>query len=185
MAVGYAAGVRRHAANLLSLLRVALAPAFAVAVTAAERGASGWWAALLFALVAISDAFDGRVARRFGTVSGAGRALDHGADIIFLLTALGTYVGVGAIPWWVPASVAASFGCYVVDARWPPPAPPRWRADRVGHLGGVGNWVLVGVLIGNRTVGLAWLPPPVMLALCAAVPLYSAAAIAGRLAARP
>lgn len=184
VAVGYAADVRRHAANLLTLLRVALAPAFAAAVAAAEGGATGWWAALLFALVAVSDALDGWVARRFGTVSRAGRALDHGADIVFLLTALGTYVGMGAIPWWVPASVAASFGLYVVDARWPPPAPPRWRADRVGHFGGVANWVLVGVLVGNRTVGLGWLPPPVMLVLCAAVPVYSAAAIAGRLAGR-
>jgi hypothetical protein len=177
-------GVRRHAANALTLLRVALAPALACAVVAADRGATGWWAALLFAVAAGSDAADGHLARRLGTASGAGRAFDHGADILFLLAALGTYAGLGVIPWWVPAAVAASFGLYVVDARWPPPAPPRWRADRVGHLGGIANWVLVGVLVGDRSVGLAWLPPPLVLALCAAVPLYSAAAIGGRLAAR-
>jgi phosphatidylglycerophosphate synthase len=178
------ADVRRHAANVLTLMRVALAPAFACAVVAAARGASGWWAALLFAAVAGSDAADGYLARRLGTASAAGRALDHGADILFLLTALGTYAGLGVIPWWVPAAVMASFGGYVVDARWPPPAPPRWGADRIGHLGGVANWVLVGVLVGNHTVGLGWLPPPLILLLCAIVALYSAAAIAGRLAAR-
>ena len=176
--------MRRHAANLISLLRVALALPFALAVLAAEHGTSGWIAAALFAVVAASDAVDGPLARRLGTVSRAGRALDHGADIAFLLTALAIYVWIGAAPWWVPAAVIAAFGMYVVDARWPPPTPPRWMADRIGHAGGVANWVVVGVLVGNRTVGLAWVPPPVMLTLCAAVPAYSGAAIAGRLAAR-
>ena len=176
--------VRRHAANLVTLLRVALAPAFVLAVLAAERGASGWIAAVLFAVVAASDAIDGRLARRFGTASSAGRALDHGADIAFLLTAFAVYVRIGALPWWVPVAVAAAFALYVVDARWPPPSPPRWQANRIGHLGGVANWVLVGVLIGNRTVGLGWLPPSLMLLLSTAVPLYSGVAIAGRLAAR-
>ena len=182
--MGYAAGVHRHAANALTLLRIALAPAFACVVVAAERGASGWAAALVFAVVAGSDVVDGRLARRFGTASRAGLAFDHGADILFLLTALGTYAALDAIPWWVPAAVAGSFGCYVLDALRPPPAPPRWGVDRLGHFGGVANWVMVGVLIGNRTVGLGWLPPPVMQALCAVVLLYSVAAIVGRLAAR-
>jgi hypothetical protein len=177
-------GVRRHAANLLSLLRVALAPLFASTVLAAERGGSGWIAALLFAVVVASDAVDGRVARRLGTASTAGRAVDHGADIAFLLIGLATYVAIGAAPWWVPASVSAAFALYLVDWQWPPPRPPYWRADRIGHVGGVANWVLLGVLIGNRTVGLGWLSPPVLLLLETAVPIYSGAAIVGRLAAR-
>jgi phosphatidylglycerophosphate synthase len=176
--------VRRHAANLVTLLRVALAPPFALAVLAAERGASGWIAAALFAVVATSDAVDGPLARRLGTASRAGRALDHGADIAFLLIAFATYVWIGAAPWWVPAAVIGAFGMYVVDSQWPPSRPPRWMASRIGHAGGVANWVLVGVLVGNRTVALAWLPPSLMLALCAAVPAYSGLAIAGRLAAR-
>lgn len=176
--------MRRHAANLITLLRVALAPPFAIAVLGAEHGTSGWIAAALFAVVAVSDAVDGPLARRLGTASRAGRVLDHGADIAFLVAAFATYVRIGAAPWWVPAAVIGAFGMYVVDARWPPPAPPRWMANRIGHAGGVANWVLVGVLVGNRTVGLGWLSPPAMLALCAAVPAYSGVAIAGRLAAR-
>jgi CDP-diacylglycerol--glycerol-3-phosphate 3-phosphatidyltransferase len=176
--------VRRHAANLISLSRLILAPVFAYTVTAAERGRSGWVAAAVFALVVASDTLDGRVARRFGSASSAGRALDHGADIIFLLTAFATYVWIGAVPWWVPAAVLGAFALYVVDWRWPPARAPRWNADRVGHAGGVANWVLVGVLIGNRTVGLEWLPPSLMGLLFVAVPVYSGIAIAGRLAAR-
>lgn len=177
-------GVRRHAANAVTLLRPALAPLFAAAVLAAERGAGGWPAAGLFALVAASDALDGPLARRLGTASAAGRTLDHGSDIAFLLIALSTYVCIGAAPWWVPAAVAISFAAYALDARWRPDLRPRFAAQRVGHLGGVANYVLVGVLVGNRSVGLDWLPPALMQALFAAVPLYSGVAIAGRLAAR-
>ena len=180
----YAGRVRRHAANLISLSRLILAPVFAYAVMAAERGRSGWFAAAVFVIVIATDTLDGRVARHFGSASSAGRAVDHGADIVFLLTAFATYVSIGAMPWWVPATVLGAFGLYVVDWRWPAARRPLWHADRIGHAGGVANWVLVGVLVGNRTVGLGWLPPWLMLMLFAAVPLYSGIAIAGRLAAR-
>jgi CDP-diacylglycerol--glycerol-3-phosphate 3-phosphatidyltransferase len=183
-AARYGIGVRRHLANVLSLSRVALAPVFAAAVLAAERGGARWTAVVVFALAIASDAVDGPLARRLGTATDGGRAVDHGADIVFLLVAFAAYVAIGALPWWVPAAVLAAFAMYVLDWRWPPPRRPRWRADRLGHLGGVCNWVLLGTLIGNRTAGLGWLPPPLMLLLFAAVPLYSGAAVAGRLAAR-
>lgn len=178
------ARVRRHVANLVTLLRPALALPFAAAVVAAADGASGWWAAVLFAIVAASDAVDGRLARRLAIASSAGRVFDHGSDIFFLLVALGAYAWIGAAPWWVPAAVATAFGAYAIDARWRPDVQPRWLAHRVGHAGGVANYVLVGVLVGNVSVGLGWLPPAVMAALFAAVPLYSGYAIVGRLAAR-
>ena len=183
-ALGYAAVVRRHAANVLTLLRVALAPAFACAVVTADRGGSGWPAAVVFAVVACSDVVDGPLARRFGTASGRGRALDHGADIVFLLGAFASYAALDALPWWVPAAVAASFASYAIDARWPPPRPPRWQAQRVGHLGGIANWVLVGILVGNRSLGLGWLPPAVMTACALLVLAYSAVGVGGRLLAR-
>jgi phosphatidylglycerophosphate synthase len=181
---GFHAPVRRYAAHAVTLLRPALAPCFAAAVVAAEGGGSGWIAAALFAVVAASDALDGRLARRFGTASSTGRALDHGADITFLLVALSTYVWIGAAPWWVPAAIGASFAAYAVDSRWRPDVQPRWMANRIGHTGGVANYVLVGVLVGNHSVGLAWLPPLLMQALFVAVPIYSGLAIAGRLMAR-
>ena len=175
--------VRRHAANLVTLLRPVLALPFACAVLAAAAGASGLYAALLFAVVAASDSIDGRLARHLAITSAAGRVLDHGSDIFFLLIALGAYVWIGAAPWWVPAAIAAAFAAYALDARWRPDVQPRWLAHRVGHAGGVANYVLVGVLVGNVSVGLGWIPPAVMAALFAAVPLYSGWAIAGRLTA--
>ena len=60
-------GAVRHAANLVTLLRLALVVPFVLAVQAAHGdGASGWPAAALFAVIAASDFVDGRLARRFG-----------------------------------------------------------------------------------------------------------------------
>jgi CDP-diacylglycerol--glycerol-3-phosphate 3-phosphatidyltransferase len=173
-------------ANLVTLLRIALTPLFVIAVWRAAHGASGWPAAAAFALIAASDFIDGRVARRLQVASPAGRVLDHGADISFLLVALTTYVVLGTAPWWVPASIAASFGVYVFDSIRRDPTRPQLVGSRLGHLGGIANYVLVGVLVGNVSVGLGWIPDGLMALLFAAVPLYCGASILSRWrAARP
>ena len=170
----------RHAANAITALRVALTPLFAWAVLRAGDGHSGWPAAIAFALVAVSDFVDGRIARRFGAAGAAGRVFDHAADITFLLVAFGLYVALGVLPWWVPASVAVSFAAYVTDSLRRSGAHPRLIGSRLGHLGGICNYVLVGVLVGNVTLGLQWLPPWTMHGLFALVPVYSAASVASR-----
>ncbi len=181
---GRASPVAAQAANAVTLLRLLLTPLFVLAVFAADDGAGGWPAALLFTLIAASDLLDGHLARRFGTASARGRLLDHAADIVFLLSAYGAYVAIDAVPWWVPAAIAASFAVYIVDSLRRSGTRPRLLASRAGHVGGIANYVLIGVLIGNRSLGLAWLPPAVMLVLFAAVPVYSGLSIADRLRAR-
>lgn len=175
---------RHHAPNALTALRVFLTPAFAWCVWHAPGGGDGGTAAFLFACIAASDYYDGRLARALGAASRGGRIFDHAADIGFLLAALAVYQGLGMVPWWVPASIAASFAFYVVDS---------WRGERrkarrmelraswVGHAGGVMNFVLVGVLAVDRTAGLGFLPRWSYALLFSAVPLYSAAAIFERL----
>lgn len=173
-------------ANLVTLLRIVLTPVFVIAVWRAAHGASGWPAAALFAVIASSDFVDGRVARRWQVASAAGRVFDHGADIGFLLVALATYVVLGSAPWWVPASIAASFAFYVADSIRRDPRRPQLVGSRLGHLGGIANYVLVGVLVGNVSVGLGWIPDGLMRVLFAAVPLYCGASIVSRWrAARP
>ena len=176
-------GLTRHAANAVTVLRMALTPVFAWAALRAQRGDAAWPAVAVFAAVAVSDFADGRIARRLAVESSAGRVLDHAADITFLLVALGTYVGLGIAPWWVPASMAAAFAVYVVDSLRQSRTGPSLIGSRIGHLGGICNYVLVGVLVGNQTLGLGWLSPPAIHALFVLVPIYSAASIATRLAA--
>ncbi|HVN87775.1 MAG TPA: CDP-alcohol phosphatidyltransferase family protein [Candidatus Binatia bacterium] len=172
----------RHAGDLLTAGRVVLTPVFALLVWHAPRAvAAGWAAGLLFPLIAASDFLDGRVARRAGVPSAVGRVLDHGADITFIVVTLSTYAALDVIPWWVPAAVAISFATYVFDS-WRHRAGTQVRLipSRIGHLGGVCNWVLIGVLVYNTSVAIDLLPRVVLEACFAAVPLYSGAAIAER-----
>lgn len=177
---------RLHAGDALTLGRVLATPIYVWAFAGGLAGstARGVLAGVLFALVAASDYFDGRLARRAGRASERGRHWDSWADIVFLECALVAAVVLGVAPWWVPAAIAVSFGWYVVDSWWRTRAAPRRTliASRLGHLGGVCNYVVVGVLTYDLAMGLRLLPPAVLTALFAAVPLYSAAAIAARVA---
>ncbi len=175
--------ITRHAANAVSGMRVALTPVFLINVGRAADGWSGGWpAAVLFGVIAISDFADGYVARRFGVASSGGRWLDHAADIGFVVPALLLYSKLGIVPWWVPAAVALSFAAYVADSwrRGPPGGWPDLIGSRVGHAAGVCNYALIGVLVGNATLGFDCIPSPVMRALFWLVPIYCSAAILTR-----
>ena len=181
-----AIAVRAHAANALTAARVLLTPVFLVAVwRASEDSMWGVGAAFAFLLIAASDVCDGPVARRYGAASRLGRVFDHVADLGFLLPALATYVCLGVTPWWVPAMIGVAFGAYVLDA-WlrPATAPAGTVAGKLGHIGGVGNYVLVGVLVCDVSVGLRWLPAAAFPALYAVVAAYSGAAVAVRMLGR-
>ena len=52
--------------------------------------------------------------------------------------------------------------------------------SRIGHLGGVMNYALIGVLVFDETAGLGWIPADRMNTLFLLVPAYSGAAIAAR-----
>ena len=172
-----------YAANALTAVRVLLSPVFVWAVVLAEqRRAWGVVAVVVFAIVAASDVWDGRVARRWGSDSRSGRIFDHFADILFLLSALGIYVRLGVAPWWVPAAVASAFAYYVIDSRRRTlTGALSLIGSRIGHVGGVCNYILVGVLVCNNSAGIALLSPTFLMGLFSLVPLYSAAAVATRL----
>jgi phosphatidylglycerophosphate synthase len=172
--------------NLLTASRLLLTPVFLLLVIAArESRLSGWLAVLVFTAVAASDVWDGRFVRRWASESTFGRFLDHFADIGFLLPALGVYVWIGIMPWWVPAAVAAAFTFYVIDSQVRRGSgPPSLITSRIGHAGGVANYVLVGVLVCNNSAGIGLLSPGFLFVLYCLVPLYSAAAVIARLASR-
>jgi phosphatidylglycerophosphate synthase len=160
-----------------------LTPAFVAAVWCAPRVAGlGAAAAGLFVLIAASDVLDGRLARRYGSESSVGRVVDHLADIGFILAALSTYVVQRLLPWWVPAAAGGAFVFYVLDS-WAHGGSdtPRLIGSRVGHLGGICNYGLVGILAFNNTASLHLLPPEILAKLFWLVPLYSAGSVLSRL----
>lgn len=68
--------------NLLSLIRIALIPVFAVLFYDGEYG----WAVLVLALSGSTDFFDGKIARKFNQISALGKLLDPIADKLTQIT---------------------------------------------------------------------------------------------------
>lgn len=169
---------RRHLANAVTGLRLVMLPVMLWSV------AREWAvvASLVFLSVAASDYFDGRIARRYGVESRSGRVFDHVSDIVFILSTLALYVSLGVVPWWVPASIAFSFAAYVGDsmARTRSQDGLRLIGSRIGHLGGVLNYSLIGILVFNETAGLRWIPPNGVRGILFLVPLYCGAAVLTR-----
>ena len=105
---------------------------------------------------AISDFFDGRVARRMNSADGFGQWLDSLADIVFVLTALACEAHAGAVPVYIPTLIAVSFTQYVIDSLMICGSSTPVKS-RLGHWGGVINFALV--------IMLAFAPPPRWLGL--------------------
>ena len=82
--------------NLLTLLRIALAPWVVLAIL---RGSHAT-ALALFAAAAATDGLDGSLARRFRWVTAAGAYLDPIADKTLLSGVYVAFAASGILPWW-------------------------------------------------------------------------------------
>lgn len=95
-----------NVANMLTLLRFVLVPLVVLALLA-DDGGGGWrWvAAGMFVLAALTDRFDGYLARRLGQVTDWGKLVDPIADKALVGASLVTLSSLGDIPWWVTVVV--------------------------------------------------------------------------------
>jgi CDP-diacylglycerol--glycerol-3-phosphate 3-phosphatidyltransferase len=98
-------------ANAISLTRLLLSPVLMALILI--EGPS-YTNLLLGAVIAVSDAFDGWVARRHGTTR-SGAFLDPLADKVLVLGAMGALVAIGSFPWLPVALIAlreVGISCY-------------------------------------------------------------------------
>jgi CDP-diacylglycerol--glycerol-3-phosphate 3-phosphatidyltransferase len=94
---------RLNLANALTVLRIVLVPFFAVALVA-DGGREVRWrlvATGIFVLAAVTDRFDGHIARRSGQVTDLGKLLDPIADKLLVGTAVVLLSVLGDLWWWV------------------------------------------------------------------------------------
>jgi cardiolipin synthase len=169
--------LRASGANLLSAARLAAAGAW-FAVFAANPGSNSILGAIAVA-ASLSDFVDGRLARWLGTSGAAGRWLDGFADIVFVLTVIGSEASAGVIPSYIPILIAVSFAQYVLDSIILARSESGPIRSRLGHWGGVINYALA--------LTLSFAPPPhfagTVVRTCAPLlALYYVAAIAERVA---
>ncbi len=95
--------------NILTFLRMALIPVFAIMLVYHREG----WALIVFTIAGVSDGIDGFVARRFKQESELGTIMDPIADKLLMTTAfvmltLSSVVGTPRhlpVPFWVTATV--------------------------------------------------------------------------------
>ena len=124
-----------HPANLLTLTRLVFAPLLFWFVLDADANRGASWAAFgLGIALAVTDFFDGRVARRSNVVSRSGAFLDPLADKIVVIGGAYCLVYVERY-WWVPVTIIAvrELGITAYRSRW-----ARRRAGAAGpHLGQV------------------------------------------------
>jgi len=97
-----------NAANLLTLLRLALVPVFIAFLLTHDGQHTGWRlaATAVFAVAALTDRFDGQIARRRGLVTRFGTVADPIADKALMGAALIGLSALGELSWWVTIVIA-------------------------------------------------------------------------------
>lgn len=86
--------------NLLTFGRIVMIP-LCLWLLDKDTPRSGFWAALVFTLAALTDVLDGYLARKLGVVSVLGKLLDPLADKLIVMACLVWMVPMGRMPAWV------------------------------------------------------------------------------------
>ena len=90
-------------ANVLTVVRIGLIPAFLALVVISGMTSGGWRiaACVAFSIASATDFVDGWIARRFQLVTSFGKVADPIADKALTGTALVLLSAYGRLPWWV------------------------------------------------------------------------------------
>ncbi|MEM6622450.1 MAG: CDP-diacylglycerol--glycerol-3-phosphate 3-phosphatidyltransferase [Pseudomonadota bacterium] len=142
--------------NILTFFRVLAAPCVALAFVLLERPLADWVALTLFVAAAVTDFFDGWLARKLGQMSELGKMLDPIADkamvIVALVVLAWTHRAVDA--WIVAAALIATREVvvsgvreYLGDVKLPVTRLAKWKTTV--------QMVAIGVLLAVHPV-FAW-----------------------------
>jgi len=95
-----------NAPNLITLARIAMVPVF-LYLLYYENRRNSFWAAIIYAVCALTDWFDGWLARVSDRVTTLGKFLDPLSDKVIVLSALVMLVKLGRVPVWVVVIIVA------------------------------------------------------------------------------
>jgi hypothetical protein len=144
------------AARGLTLARLASIPLFLFLLVQTHRaGPQPWWMSLilLYVGIALSDFFDGRLARKAEAPSHVWGQIDAIADIAFTSLSLAAAAWLGRVGPWVPLGVAVLGGRFLLhNLGHQPILPGRLLEDRAGKAAGVIYYLLVGAVAVELSV---------------------------------
>jgi len=89
----------KNAANNLTILRVAMIPAFLLVLYLDVPGAR-WWALGIFIAASLTDTLDGYIARHYDQITDFGKFMDPLADKCLVTAAMLWFVETGRMPAW-------------------------------------------------------------------------------------
>ena len=92
--------------NALTVLRLVLVPVFVVLGLQSQSWSALWAAFVVFAIAAITDRFDGELARSWGQITDFGRIADPIADKALTLCGFALLSHQGFLPWWLTILIA-------------------------------------------------------------------------------
>ena len=99
--------------NLLSLLRIILTPLFIIYLFSDDR----LLALIIFAVAAITDAYDGHLARKYNQITPQGKFLDPLADKILVLSDFFSFAFIGIIDFWM-VGIITFRDMFITGLRW-------------------------------------------------------------------
>ena len=92
--------------NALTVVRLVLVPVFVVLGLQSQSWTALWAAFVVFSVAAITDRFDGELARSWGQITDFGRIADPIADKALTLCGFGLLSYQGFLPWWLTILIA-------------------------------------------------------------------------------
>jgi CDP-diacylglycerol--glycerol-3-phosphate 3-phosphatidyltransferase len=127
--------------NALTILRLALIPAF-VALMLADDPAN-WPAGIVFGVAGVTDQVDGYLARRWHVESQFGKVADPLADRLMIDAAAIMLLVDGRLPWYASAVILARDAVLLAGYRL---VVPRGYDFEVSRLGKLATWVLYAAI---------------------------------------
>lgn len=103
--------------NLITLLRIVLAPIFIFSVLNLSQLDS----ISIFLLTIVTDALDGYIARKLNITTSKGAYLDVVADFIWILAAFSAFIIIGLYPEWLIIIFLFMFVQFIVTSRFKVP----------------------------------------------------------------
>ncbi len=147
--------------NKITFCRIALIPVFLLCFFFLPYGEA--WSAVIFVAAAISDALDGKIARKRGLITTLGKFIDPLADKLLVLSALAALVAEDMLPvmvlliiLWRDMAVdglrivAAAKGEVIAASQW-----GKWKTTS--------QLLAITALLLSR---LSWWPQPLYMAIC-------------------
>lgn len=151
-------------ANLITILRILVAPLFVWLVVVDDGADSGarWLAGLLFVAAIATDGIDGALARRRNLITNTGILLDPIADKVLIVGALGALWWVGELPLWIVlVIVVRELGItvfrFAVLSHRVIPASPGGKLKTIAQAVTLSSWLIpTWIVLGSWVLVLNW-----------------------------